>query len=760
MPSIVWGQSPSLSAPANEAAEAPVLFQGRLTEGEVTASGAYDFQFALYTEARAGRRLAELVKDGVAVKEGMFRVSLDFGQLDLLEDKGWLEIAVRKSGTAEAYVVITPRRQLKLEAHNRDAARDVKTPLSATAPQSRQSGQDYYGTGWTHDGKVLRLTNESDNVGIGVANPVSKLEVAGDIRATGSVKTGNSLSISFDHTITVTTEAGQPYSKQLHIGYRDPANPGPFSDIKVGIGTQAPREKLSVFDPQSPVIELDSGVASTRLSVATCAFCYSAVATPGDTILSVYANASEDLLLTTRNNNNGAIRFTTGTTAFDVERMTILNDGRVGIGTVAPPTLFAVGNNNPFRVDGFGNLVRVNNIPYSWPAAQGATNTVLGNDGAGNLSWVPPSGGGGVSGSCGSGANFVTKWSSTSAIACSQIFDNGTRVGIGTVSPQTRFHVSDTVPISGLAAMRVDFINPTASGSALGLTVESPALNNTGNNTGVRARTSVNGGFQGFSEGRMAESARFGSVGRLAGVVGISAPSSLSINSSGISFAVGGLFQNTPPTPPVFYRFPTGTVWVGGVYGEIANTFNANPPTGAIAAVIGVDNSNGTARRWAGYFVGKAFFSNNVGIGNLSPTERLHVNGRIRVDLLNTGGQPLCWDAGHVLSLCGPSDARLKTNILPLTNSLDKLARIRGVTFEWNEASRPLVTSTGRREIGVLAQEVEAVLPELVSESPEGYKLVDYSKIAAVLIEAVKELKAENESLKRRLEALEAAAKR
>ena len=61
----------------------------------------------------------------------------------------------------------------------------------------------------------------------------------------------------------------------------------------------------------------------------------------------------------------------------------------------------------------------------------------------------------------------------------------------------------------------------------------------------------------------------------------------------------------------------------------------------------------------------------------------------------------------------------------------------------------------GHKQIGVVAQDVEAVFPELVASSVDGYKSVDYTKLTAVLIEAVKELKAENDALGRRLHAIE-----
>lgn len=68
---------------------------------------------------------------------------------------------------------------------------------------------------------------------------------------------------------------------------------------------------------------------------------------------------------------------------------------RVGIGTGTPQSLLSVGSNSEFRVSSSGNLTRVNDIPYSFPAAQGGASTVLTNDGSGNLTWA--AGGGGSS---------------------------------------------------------------------------------------------------------------------------------------------------------------------------------------------------------------------------------------------------------------------------------------------------------------------------------------------------------------------------
>lgn len=74
-------------------------------------------------------------------------------------------------------------------------------------------------------------------------------------------------------------------------------------------------------------------------------------------------------------------------------------------------------------------------------------------------------------------------------------------------------------------------------------------------------------------------------------------------------------------------------------------------------------------------------------------------------------------------------------------------------------AAQSCTVDDGRRQVGVLARDVEAVFPELVGTSTGVYKGVEYSRLTAVLVEAVKELKAENEALKRRIELLEKAAR-
>ena len=82
------------------------------------------------------------------------------------------------------------------------------------------------------------------------------------------------------------------------------------------------------------------------------------------------------------------------------------------------------------------------------------------------------------------------------------------------------------------------------------------------------------------------------------------------------------------------------------------------------------------------------------------------------------------------------SDANLKDNVTPIVGALGKLLSFRGVEFDWNDKS----SYTGH-DIGVIAQEVESVLPSAVKTRPDGYKHVNYDKIIPLMIEAIRELK-------------------
>jgi len=167
---------------------------------------------------------------------------------------------------------------------------------------------------------------------------------------------------------------------------------------------------------------------------------------------------------------------------------------------------------------------------------------------------------------------------------------------------------------------------------------------------------------------------------------------------------------------------------------------------------------------------GDTYFNGYVTVNRTNPRSELDVHGgisafRLRVygDEVNyheirhkTDGSmeirpiPAPIGAGRVhvtgeltaINCCSSSDSRWKTNISPLSGSLQKISDLTGVNFEWRTEEFPNQGFGPGRNIGLIAQDVERVFPEVVTQDKEGYRFIAYDKLVPVLIEAVKEQQA------------------
>lgn len=195
----------------------------------------------------------------------------------------------------------------------------------------------------------------------------------------------------------------------------------------------------------------------------------------------------------------------------------------------------------------------------------------------------------------------------------------------------------------------------------------------------------------------------------------------------------------------------------------------ANGGTGNSAFALGrIPYSNGTVLNPAGglYWTED---SQRLGIGTVAPTTTLDINGTLRVtgasafaginggattlESLNVSGPVVLGSSlsvytsiiagGNITAFTtvSPSDIRLKENVETIESALDIVDRLRGVTFDWKDPKH------GGKTYGLIAQEVEEVLPELVYQNEE-FKGVAYANLVSVLIEAVKELRQELKMLK------------
>jgi hypothetical protein len=166
----------------------------------------------------------------------------------------------------------------------------------------------------------------------------------------------------------------------------------------------------------------------------------------------------------------------------------------------------------------------------------------------------------------------------------------------------------------------------------------------------------------------------------------------------------------------------------------------------------------------------------NVGIGTTGPLSKLAINGGLHIGgdsdagdnnllvdgsatitgLAGTGNRTVYSDANGVLTNTA-SDIRLKTNIENLSDKLDvigNLGKLRGVYYNWNTSIDAAKGLGSQREIGMIAQEVQIVMPELVGQNSGGYLSLDYPKMTAYLVEVAKAQQGQLDGLKLQLNGL------
>jgi len=206
-------------------------------------------------------------------------------------------------------------------------------------------------------------------------------------------------------------------------------------------------------------------------------------------------------------------------------------------------------------------------------------------------------------------------------------------------------------------------------------------------------------------------------------------------------FSTTGL---TPINGPADTNFQVCATAEGGTL-EIANVGGTS---GDGMAITITDDDNSLRIRHGGantgvYLEADPSTGGRIGINNEAPSEALQVSGNI------------C--ASGSIGVC--SDVRFKTDIQEIPGALDKVTALRGVRYSWKQADFPERRFADGAQVGLIAQEVLDVVPEVVLKSADGFYSVDYGKLTPLLVEAVKELKAQNDELRRRLEALEKASR-
>jgi hypothetical protein len=202
---------------------------------------------------------------------------------------------------------------------------------------------------------------------------------------------------------------------------------------------------------------------------------------------------------------------------------------------------------------------------------------------------------------------------------------------------------------------------------------------------------------------------------------GLMVSGGLTINSAGLRITAGGLMSSGGLTV-----HDSGLVVSGGL---TINNLGLKITSG------GLMSSGGLTVHDIGLVVSGGLTINNAG---------LKVTGGLTVmsgGAFITGGMTITGAVMISSTIVFFSDRRLKTNIMPIDNALNKVSKLNGVYFKWIKDEPSGLTFDNDRHVGVLAQDVQQVLPEVVQQFHKGkYLGVDYPSLIPLIIEAIHEL--------------------
>ena len=442
---------------------------------------------------------------------------------------------------------------------------------------------------------------------------------------------------------------------------------------------------------------------------------------------------------------------------------------------------FATTGSNTFNANQTisGSLYVTTDIVLNGQSYTGQTSGTSGSSGSsGSNGSSGTSGSSGSNGSSGTSIttsgtnNKVVKFTSSSTVGDSSITDDGTTVTIGgnlvvsgtsTTVNSTTVEIGDNIiSLNGSGAANGGIVVRDATAASL---VSGSLLWNTTTDKWIAGplgseleiatisgtQTLTNKTISGASNtlsnignGSLTNSSVTVTAGTgMSGGGAVSLGSSVTLTNAGVTSLTTntGLSSNVSATGAV-------TVTNAGVTSNVAGTgIGVSAATGAVTIT-----NNGVTSNVAGtgVSVSAATGAVTISIGQAVATTS---NPLFNALLVGTGVAPtttgLIRATNDVIAYYG-SDERLKENITPIENSLDILKQINGYYFDWKEM--PGIHENEGHDIGVVAQEIGAVLPEIVTTRENGYMAVKYEKLVALLIQT-------NKELLNRVEALEAKIK-
>jgi hypothetical protein len=601
---------------------------------------------------------------------------------------------------------------------------------------------------YTSASERIRI-DSSGNVGIGTTAPFGTaanrtvLSVNGTTDVSLNVGTGGSQR-AYLYGSSTYADLGTIGSLPLVFSPNNTERMRISSAGNVGIGTISPAAKLDIGGNAVGSVQAifgrgnDNSAFTVRYTNGNAGVNNTVQGTIGlDYANGVWADMAAIKFI--RDSTAGILAFYTSTSQNSgVERLRITSAGNVGIGTTSPTAKLQVVGTSTYNSDAV-KAFRVSDSTTITKAVD------IGYDAALD-------------------AGFIQAGYFGVAYRHLLLQPNDNNVGIGTVSPGAKLDVSGEVRTSS------NFIADNATLGSLSLRISGTETGRLDNYNSALRLINFHASSATVISGNGDISIE--SIGSSAIKFSTSNAEKMRIDSSG-NVGIG----DTNPVTPLQVTSATNAVDVlrigntAGNSGSVAgvthlaiNHFNSgtNPSTRITAYQDGVSG-------WPGgmYFSTREVNTDSaplerlritsagsIGINTTNPTSRLEVVGdaRITTGSLGVGVAPNATDgridASNDIVAYSTSDKRLKENITPITNALEKVRSLTGVEFDWKQETESVHGYEGH-DVGVIAQEVQAVLPEAVRTNESGYLSVRYEKMIALLVEAMKEQQAEIDELKK-----------